>query len=188
MVANVNAFLGQFNGSGQRLNRYEVFIGFPRLMGVTDNSIKQKISFTCESAAIPGSQLGEAVIHYKGRPVKLPGDRTFDDWTVTISVDTDFKGREIFEQWSSGMLGYSSNLVKNPEALNGINIFGQAQVHMLDRYDRIVARYQLTGIWPKTVGEVQIGYSQNDEIMKQTVTFAVNDIAVYDANNNLRTN
>lgn len=188
MVANINAFLGQFTGSGQRLNRYEVFIGFPRLLGVTDTSIQQKISFTCETAAIPAAQLGEAVVHYKGRPVKMPGDRTFDDWTVTISVDNDFKGRDVFERWSSGMLGNSSNLVKNNDALNAINIFGQAQVNMLDRNDNIVARYQLTGIWPKSIGEVQIGYSQNDEIMKQTVTFAVNEVSVYDANGVLTTN
>lgn len=188
MAANVNAFLGNFTGGGARGNRYEVMIGFPTFLGITDTAIQQKISFTCKASSIPSSELGEATVPYKGRLIKLPGDRTFGDWTVTIAIDNDFVGRDVFETWSSGMLGNSSNLTKSPNELNPLQIFGQAQVNLLDRHDQIIKRYQITGMWPKSVGEIAIAYDQNDAVMEQTVTFSINEWAAYNKAGNLITN
>lgn len=188
MVANVNSFLSNFTGSGARPNRYEVIIGFPNFLNVRDTAIQQKISFTCKSASIPASDLGDCIVPYKGRQIKVPGDRTFGDWNVSIMIDSDFIGRDIFERWSSGMLGNSSNLVNSPNELNTLQIFGQAQVNLLDRYDRITRRYQITGMYPKNIGEVTIAYDANDQVMEQPVTFSVNEWAAYDDTGRLLTN
>lgn len=188
MAANVSSFLSIFNGGGARANRYEVMIGFPTFLGITDTTIQQKISFTCTSASIPASELDECTVPYKGRQIKIPGDRTFADWNVTILIDNDFKGRDVFEQWSSGMLGNSSNLVGSTNELNTLNIFGQAQVNLLDRYDQVIKRYQITGMFPKNVGEVQIGYADNNQVLTQTVSFAVNEWAAYSSAGVLITN
>ena len=188
MAANVNSFLANFTGGGARANRYEVIIGFPNFLNIRDTAVQQKISFTCKAASIPASELGEAVVPYKGRQIKVPGDRTFGDWTVTIVIDNDFKGRDVFESWSSGMLGNSSNLTKSANELNPLQIYGQAQVNLLDRYDQVLKRYQITGMFPKSVGEITIGYDQNDQVMEQQVTFAVNEWGAYNTNGSLVTN
>ncbi len=188
MVADVNSFLNNFQGSGARSNRYEVMIGFPNFLNIRDTTIQQKISFTCMAASIPASELGEAIVPYKGRQIKVPGDRTFGDWNVTILIDSDFMGRDVFETWSSGMLGNSSNLVKSANELNALQIFGQAQVNLLDRNDQIIKRYQITGMFPKSVSEVTIGYDQDNQVMQQQVSFAVNEWAAYDKNGTLITN
>lgn len=179
MAANVNSFLANFTGGGARSNRYEVMIGFPNFLNIRDTSIQQKISFTCKAASIPASELGEAIVPYKGRQIKVPGDRTFGDWNVTIIIDNDFKGRDVFESWSTGMLGHTSNVTKSANELNPLQIYGQAQVNLLDRFDQITKRYQLTGIFPKSVAEVTIGYDQNDQVMEQSVSFAVNEWNAY---------
>lgn len=181
MVADVNSFLTQLNGGGARPNRYEVIIGFPNFLGVTDTSIQQKISFTCKASSIPGSTLGEVQVPYKGRFIKVPGDRTFENWNVTIIVDNDFKGRDVFEEWSGGMLGNTSNVTRSANEVNPAQIFGQAQVHLLDRHDKIIKRYQITGIWPVSVDQVTIGYDQNDQVMEQNVTFAINNWESFNA-------
>ena len=188
MVADVNSFLSNLTGGGARPNRYEVIIGFPNFLGITDTTTQQKISFTCKASSIPGSTLGEVQVPYKGRFIKLPGDRTFENWNVTIIVDNDFKGRNVFEEWSGGILGNTSNLTRSPNEVQPAQIFGQAQVHLLDRHDKIIKRYQITGMFPKSVGEVTIGYDQNDQVMEQQVTFAVNELGAYDANGSLVTN
>lgn len=182
MVADVNSFLSNFTGGGARPNRYEVIIGFPNFLGVTDTSIQQKISFTCKAASIPASTLGEVQVPYKGRFIKVPGDRTFENWNVTIIIDNDFKGRDVFEEWSGGMLGSSSNTTRSPNEINNIQIFGQAQVHLLDRNDQIIKRYQITGMFPVSVDQVTIGYDQNDQVMEQNVTFAINEWVSFDKN------
>lgn len=188
MSANVNSFLANFTGSGARPNRYEVMIGFPNFIGLTDSSIQQKISFTCHATSMPASELGTATVPYKGRNIKVPGDRVFQDWNVTILIDNDFLGRDVFERWSSGMLGNSSNLTKTANEINTLQIFGQAQVNLLDRHDQVIKRYQITGMFPTSVEAVQLSYSNNDTVMEQNVTFAVNEWASYDRNGVLITN
>lgn len=188
MASDINSFLSSFTGGGARNNRYEVMIGFPTFLGITQPAIQQKISFTCKASSIPASELGEAIVPYKGRSIKVPGDRSFGDWNVTIIVDNDFKGRDVFEQWSAGMLGNTSNVTKSPNELNPLKIYGQAQVNVLDRYDKIIKRYQITGMFPKTVNEITLGYDQDNQVMEQSVTFAINEWVGYDAKGKLITN
>lgn len=183
MVANINAFLNNFQGGGARQNRYEVFIGFPTTLGA-GNDILQKISFTCKASSIPSAEIGVATVPYKGREVKIQGDRKFNDWTITILLDNDFKGRDMFETWVATMIGNTTNVTKSVNEVNPLKTFGQAQVHMLDRNDNIIKRFQLTGIFPTNVGDITIGYDQNDQVIEQQVTFAVNEVEAFDSNGN----
>ena len=188
MAANINSFLNNFTGGGARANRYEVIIGFPTFLGITNVAIQQKISFTCTANSIPAATIGEATVPYKGRTIKLPGDRTFENWNVTILIDNDFLGRDVFERWVAGMLGNTSNLVNSPTELNPVKIFGQAQIHLLDRSDRVIKRYTCLGMFPSNVSEVTLGYSENDAVMTQNVVFSLNEWTAADANGRVITN
>lgn len=48
-------------------------------------------------------------VPFRGRILKVAGDRTFDPWTITIINDTDFKLRHSFEKW----MNYLSKLDNN---------------------------------------------------------------------------
>lgn len=172
MTASSMDFLANFQGGGFRPNRYRVVLTFP---GAVPNALAAsvKAGFTCKAAAIPATTLGQTEAFYMGRPVKLPGDKTWDDWTVSIYMDTDFITRDVFETWHDLILGFDSNTASDGMA-NPINAFASAQVLALNRYDEVVKTYELEGIWPTTVGEVQLGFDQNDQIAEFPVTFAVN--------------
>ena len=77
MAASIYDFTSNFSGGGARPNRYEVILTFPNGIGSVREA--QKISFTCRSASIPASTLGQAPAYYKGRQIKLPGDKEWDD-------------------------------------------------------------------------------------------------------------
>lgn len=171
MVASVYDFMANFDGGGARPNRYEVIFTFPQGIGSVKEA--QKISFTCRSASIPASTMGQAPAHYKGREVKLPGDKTWDDWTVSIYLDTDFVGRKLFEKWHESLLGFQSN-VSSSGWQSPIRGMATAQVNQLDREEKVVASYTVEGIWPTSIGEISLGYDNNDTIMEQSVTFAIN--------------
>lgn len=179
MAADINSFLSHFTGGGARGNRYEVLIGFPKFLNA-GKDISQIISFTCKAASIPASTLGQAIVQYKGRQIKIAGDRVFDDWNVTILIDNNFIGRDIFEKWSNGILGNHSNVVNSDSELNPVKIYGQATVKQLDRTDKVIKSYQVTGIFPTSVAEVQLGYGDVDTVLEQQVTFAVNEWESYD--------
>ena len=88
-MATINQFKANLIGAGPRNNRFEVFI--PR----TGN----KIQFLCKTAALPGQTITPLEMKYKGLTVKLAGDRTFEDWSVSIYNDTEFSSRTAVEAW-----------------------------------------------------------------------------------------
>ena len=49
-------------------------------------------TFLCRSAGIPASTIGTVEVPFRGRVIKLPGDRTFESWTITVMAD---------ERWQS---------------------------------------------------------------------------------------
>lgn len=173
MPADIFGFLGNFQGGGARPNRYEVMLTFPTTIGGT--AIAQKISFTCKATSIPGFTIGEAVVPYKGRQIKVPGDAVFNDWNVTILIDNDFIGKTVFEDWLNMMNGWESNTTK-AGYMAPSKIFGNGTINQLDREDKVIKTYEVQGIFPKDVSEIALGYDTNDTVMEQAVTFAVNNI------------
>ena len=173
MPADIYGFLGNFQGGGARANRYEVMLTFPQ--GIGSTQIAQKLSFTCKATSIPSSTIGEAVAPYKGRQIKFPGDVTFNDWSVTVLIDNDFLGRGIFEKWQNLMLGWESNTVQTGYMAPS-KIYGSGTIKQLDREDKVIQTYVVQGMFPKDVSELTLGYDQNDQIMEQQVTFAVNQL------------
>ena len=172
MTASAMDFLANFQGGGFRPNRYRVVLSFPQAVPNT-LAATTKAGFTCKATSIPSTMLGTAEVYFMGRPVKIPGDKTWDDWTVSIYMDTDFVTRDAFETWHDLILGFESTTAREGMATT-VNAFATAQVHALNRYDEIVKTYDLDGIWPTQVGEVTLGFDQNDQVAEFPVTFAVN--------------
>lgn len=172
MTASITDFLANFQEGGARPNRYEVILTFPSAVPFA-NDASRKIKFTCKTAAIPGSNLGVIDVPYKGRMAKIPGDKVWDDWNVTILLDNDYLGRGVFEAWHNLINGFETN-VASQGMMNPANCFANATVNLLDRYDNVRRSYRVEGMFPTLVGEVTLGYDQNDMISEQPVTFAIN--------------
>jgi len=80
-----------------------------------------KMEFLCKAASLPASTIGTIEVPFRGRILKIPGDRTFAEWQLTILNDNDFAIKNAFEEWMnlinshvgnvgpSGILAYYSN-------------------------------------------------------------------------------
>ena len=62
-----------------------------------------EFSFACKAAQIPSSAVGVVEVPYFGRVVKVPGNKTFENWTVTIINDEGFEIRNAMEKWMASM-------------------------------------------------------------------------------------
>lgn len=173
MTAAISDFLANFQGGGYRPNRFNVILTFP---GAVPNALgaATKFGFTCRSASIPQLTLGVAEVPYMGRMAKIPGDKVWDDWNVTVMVDMDFVVRDVFESWQDMILGFDSNVATNGMQ-NPTNCFATATVQALDRYDNVIKNYTASGIWPSSVGEMQLAYDDNNTVSSFDVTFSVNN-------------
>jgi hypothetical protein len=72
-------------------------------------SLREKTRFLVKAANLPASTLSVIDIPFRGRNLKIAGDRTFDPWTITVINDTDFRIRNAFEKWMNYINKHEDN-------------------------------------------------------------------------------
>ena len=104
ITSNVSSFL-QVVKQGVRPNMFQVDISFP---GSVDAD-QTLVSYMCKSAVLPASNIGVIEVPFRGRTVKIAGDRTFDNWSATFINDKEMKSRSYFEQWLNQINTHKEN-------------------------------------------------------------------------------
>lgn len=161
---SINNFIANFK-NGARPNRFKVQLAWPALVGTPD----VRDEFVVSAATLPSSTLGIIQIPYMGRQIPVPGDRTFEDWTISILNDKSFSHRNAFERWSNLILSHESN-VQGTETYR--DLITTLTVFQLDRSEKVLKTYKLYNAWPNTITPIDLGYDQNDTIEQYTVTFS----------------
>lgn len=164
-----NFILDKLRFGGARPNQFQVSIG-----GVGANVAdslgggegKANIQFLCRAAQIPAMRIGEVPISYRGRTLYLAGDRTYDDWTITVINDARFTVRKMFESWVN-MMGEN---VTNMGATVPAAYLGNATVEQLTRNGTVLRRYELMHCFPTGVDAIDLNYDTNDVIEEFGVT------------------
>ena len=160
---NISSFAGQFLKGGIRPHLFEV-------NGNIGPFADEKIPFLIKAAQLPASTLGLIEVPYRGRKIKVPGDRTFAEWTITVLSDGHFDLRDKFEAWSSGINQHESN-VPNEESqpMQGEN-YMDWQVFQLDRKGNKIKGYNFIGCWPSEVSAIDVNHETTDSLTEFTVT------------------
>jgi hypothetical protein len=183
----ITDFRSQLAGGGVRPNLYEVHLEFPT--GCVDTSltvdvVKQSARFFCKSAALPGVNIGVVDVPFRGRSLKVAGDRTFDTWTVTLINDTTYDLRGTMERWANFLSVSDSGQGRtNPaDYMVDAHIYqlGRAQPHAAVNGDTLTDNtipslrgYKMWGLWPSNVSQIDVAYDSNDTIEEFTAEFQV---------------
>ena len=163
-ILGVDDFKSKLRGGGARPNLFKATINFPGYA----NGDAELTSFLCEAAQLPGSTFGIINVPFRGRILKMAGDRTFPEWTVTIINDTDFSIRNSFERWMNGINSHSANTGLAAPIAYEADLF----VDQLDRNGESVKRYNFRGSFPTDLSAIDLSYATTDEIERFQVTFA----------------
>ena len=171
MAFNVNQFRGQLQGDGARPNLFEVQLTFPSYVtnGITS---AVKSSFMVKTAALPGSTIGMVNIPYFGREVKVAGNRTFADWSVTIINDEDFLIRNAMESWIRGINDNTTNLRSN-RAKTSQQYGVDASVTQYGKAGQSLKKYRFVGMFPTDIAQIDLDWGSNDAIEEYTVNFTL---------------
>jgi len=161
---SINQFLSNFKG-GAPANRFKVQITWPGAVG----SPNVRDEFVVNAAQHPASVLGQIPVAYQGRQIPIPGDRTFEDWTITVVNDKSYSHRSAFERWSNVINSHEGN-IQGADTLR--DMVSTIDVHQLDRDGSILKTYKLYNAWPNNVSPIELSYDQNDVLQTFTVTFA----------------
>jgi hypothetical protein len=169
--SNVSQFLSTI-GQGVKPNMFLINIQFPSQIALQTED-QNLTNILCKSAALPGSNLGVIEVPFRGRTVKIAGDRTFDTWTTTFFNDKDFKLRAFFEQWANSINTHEGNTAPLFVPNNSEGYMADLQVDQLEKdasaEGSILRRYILKHCFPTNVSQIDLAYDSNDQIEEFTV-------------------
>ena len=167
-LRKISDFKSRLSGGGARPNLFEVELAFPDAVAIA-NDVLQKSRFLVKAAALPASTIAPVDIPFRGRILKVAGDRTFETWTVTVINHADFAIRSAFEKWM--------NAINKLDDASGITDPEQYQkdatVHQLDRDGGVLRSYKFWDIYPTNISTIDLSYETTDTIEEFTVEMQV---------------
>ena len=177
-MPNITQFKSRLNG-GVRPNLYEVEINFPTGIGGNGGSDDQKVSlssqgrYLCRSTSLPTHSQGLIEVPFRGRFLKIPGDRTFEAWTATFYNTSDFNLRAAFENW----INIANQTDENIGVVGGLDaLFTDVTVRQLSKdsaggKNSVLRTYRLVDAWPTSVGAINVAFDSNDALEEFDVEF-----------------
>ena len=167
-VRTISDFKSKLTGGGARPNLFEVELAFPEAVSV-DNGVLEKSRFLVKAAALPASTIAPIEIPFRGRILKVAGDRTFETWTITVINDVDFSIRSAFEKWMNTI-----NKMTDATGLTDPTLYKKdAIVKQLDRDGSVLRSYKFWDIFPTNISTIDLSYETTDTIQEFTVELQV---------------
>jgi len=158
-MATLDEFKAQLIGGGARPNQFRVTITPPS--GIAIGLDVRRTSFLIKATSLPTQLIGEIPLKFRGRTVYMAGDRDeFEAWNTTIINDTDFMVRNAIERWMNGI----NDLENNTGVINSADYQTDATVEQLDRDDTVLKTYIFRGLWPQSLGAIELSHDTANEI------------------------
>ena len=167
ITSNVSNFLTQVK-QGVRPNMFQVDITFPG----TVEADQTLVSYMCKSAALPASNIGVIEVPFRGRTVKIAGDRTFDNWSATFINDKEMKTRSYFEEWLNKINTHKANTgeITDPTAYGRSVVIRQLEKDNSPAGSELRS-YKLWYAFPISTSAIDLAYDSNDQIEEFSVEF-----------------
>ena len=174
----ISNFKAALIGGGARPNLFEVELTTLPAGIIWD---ADNFRYMCKAAQLPASQVANIDVPFRGRIFKVAGDRTIDQWSVTVINDEGFRLRNAFEEWVNLIANLDTNLGATDPSAYMVN----AKVYQLGRgsspnsqtnagsANSVLKEYEFQDIFPTTVSAIDLSYDSTDAIEEFTVDFQV---------------
>ena len=177
----IDDFKAKVTSDFARPNLFQVDLAFPYdiLQGADLIDLGK---FTVRAANLPSSQVGVIEVPFRGRVLKIAGDRTFEPWTITVMNDSKFKLRAAFEKWASSIQGYAENFTVARglgDRADSTGYFADMTVQQLSRDIRagkapkVLKAYRFYNVFPSNIAAIDLDYGSNDAVEEFTVELQV---------------
>ena len=170
-LRTIKDFKSKLIGGGARPNLFEVELAFPDGEGspVAVNEVVENARFLVKAASLPSSTIAPIEIPFRGRILKIAGDRTFETWTITVMNDSTFTIRSAFEKW----MNYMNKLDNGTGVTDPVLYQKDAVVKQLDRDGRVLRKYKFWDIFPTNISTIELNYDTIDTIEEFQVEMQV---------------
>lgn len=175
-LTRIDKFLSSIQ-EGVKPNMFVVDVNFPSAFDIGSQENKNIVNLLCKSTALPASNLGVIEVPFRGRTVKIAGDRTFDTWTATFFNDKDMLIRSYFEEWLEQMNTHKTNNAPRfkPSESSDDGYMAKVSVKQMRKDDTVsgtvLRQYDLHHCFPTNVSQIDLAYDSNDQIEEFSVEF-----------------
>ena len=183
-LRTISQFKNALGGGGVRPNLFEVRLDASNLTEFMGGVPADNLAFMCKAAILPAQNVASIDVPFRGRTFKVAGDRTIDNWTITVINDENFAIRNAMERWSQSIV----DLATNQGQIAPTNYMSSADVFQYSRQKGngdnvgVIKTYRFVDIFPITVGDIALSYDSGDAIEEFDVEFAVNNIELVGLN------
>lgn len=201
MARGISEFKSRLVKGGARPNLFMVRLNFPTtLSNIVDidqidsaTDLTGQAEFLVKTAQLPASTIGVIDVPFRGRMLKVAGDRTFEPWSVTVVNDGDFRLRKAFETWSRGVNALTENVSQLGYGTGDpVSYCVDMTVYQLSRDNQapsktptnmnalgedgmqVVRAYKFFDSWPSAISAIDLSYESNDQVEEFTVEFQYN--------------
>ena len=180
-IRTITDFKSQLRGGGARPNLFRVDLGAfggpttDTELGWDADGAQKDFNFLCKATSMPTQTIGSVDVPFRGRILKVAGDRTFEPWSVTVINDESFNVRSAFEAWGRKI----NDLTTGAGVIEPQSYMGSGTIQQLSRSpenpeeSKILQEYKVQDIWPSEIGSIDLSYESSDAIEEFTVTFQV---------------
>ena len=169
-LRTITDFKSKLKGGGARPNLFEVELTFPSIVGVQDeNEVLDNARFLVKAANLPASTIAPIDIPFRGRILKIAGDRTFETWTITVLNDVSFSIRSAFEKWMNTINKLDNGTGETDPALYQVD----AKVNQLNRDGGVLRKYIFKDVFPTNISAIDLSYETTDTLEEFTVEMQV---------------
>lgn len=156
---NVGNFSNQFpSGDYARPNLFQV-----QIEGMDG-------SYHIKAASLPATTVGMVEVPYLNRKIKVPGDRTFADYTITVINDEMYELRDNLLNWQSEIQGFSTFAAAT-------GVIGAHKSIKVTPLNRDMSPNDMSAVdiygWPSEIGSIDLSWETTDAVQEYTVTFSV---------------
>lgn len=168
---NISQFKAALRYGGARSTHFQVQITNPA------NPVADlQLPLMAFASQAPSWTVASLPVYHAGRPINVAGNRQFDDWSINIYNDEDFKIRDAMEQWSNQINAVEQNIrlfaTSEPALYKS-----SADVIQFSQTGVQLRSYKIVGIFPKQIGPLELSWD-NEAVQTFPVTFAVDYIYV----------
>ena len=164
-------FRAALPGGGARPNLFEVILADSPFQGAKNKMADagRASSTLCKASSMPGSKVTSIDVPFRGRSIRVPGVREFDEsWTTTVFNDTDFAFRRMIEEWMDNIASHDANI--GEFSLSELST--ELSVYQLDHKDgKRIRGYKFMNAWPSELSVMELAADTNDSIQEFDITW-----------------
>ena len=180
-LRTISQFKTALGGGGVRPNLFEVRMDASNLTQFMGGVPAENLAFMCKAAALPAQNVASIDVPFRGRQFKVAGDRTIDNWTITVINDENFAVRNAMERWSQSIIDNATNQgqIAPTNYMSSADVFQYSRQKGDGESVGVLKQYRFIDIFPVTVGDIALSYESGDTIEEFDVEFAVNNIEIF---------